>query len=98
MVCRHHQFADLAELVLWFFSSYLHHTIAGGSGTLVGQVEDIAVVLPINKSMWVIDIRGHIIRMPVIAPRGITLSAHPLLHDCPFAFIAHDKIVGVQLE
>ena len=45
-----------------------------------------------------IDKTGKTFGEPVVAPRLLALSVHPLLHDGPVAVVGHDKAVQVELE
>ena len=50
--------------------------------------EITAGILPINKGMRIINKRGKVFRIPVIAPRGLTVVAHSLLNYRPVAAAA----------
>jgi hypothetical protein len=56
------------------------------------------LVLARDRRMRRIDKTGEAFGEPMVAPRLLALSVHPLLHDGPVAVVRHDKAVQVELE
>lgn len=69
-----------------------------GSGTMVGQVDDIALLRPVDGRMRRIHKTAQPFRQPVIAARLLALPVHALLHHHPAPVVADDETVQIQVE
>src|SRR5580693_8487247 len=65
---------------------------------MVGEVDDLALPLAVNRGVRRIDKAGQALRQPVIAARLPTCAVHPLLHDDPMPVVANDEAVQVEGE
>ncbi len=64
----------------------------------VGQIDDLARLMPLDGRMRRIDETGHAFGQPVIAaclPAGIV---HALLHHHPFSVVGDDETVQIEVE
>ncbi len=69
-----------------------------GFGARVGQVDDDALVDPVDRGVRRLDEAFQALRQPVIAPRLAALAVHALLDDDPMAIVGDDEAVQVEIE
>lgn len=76
----------------------LHLRIARGSGTVVGEIDDVALMRTLDGSMRRIHKTAQAFGEPVIPARLLALPVHALLHHHPAAIVADDETMQVQIE
>ena len=65
---------------------------------MVGEVDDHALLRPVDRAVRLIDEARKSIRKPVIAPRVTALAVHALLHHHPLPVVGDDEAVQVKVE
>ena len=67
-------------------------------GARVGQVDDDALVDPVDGGVRFVDEALQTFRQPVVAPRLAALAVHALLDDDPAAVVGDDESVQIEVE
>ncbi len=68
------------------------------SGTLVGQIEDVALARSLDGAVRRVDKVGDVARMPVVAACLPRVFVHALLDSRPFALIGHEEAVQIKVK
>ncbi len=69
-----------------------------GVGAAVGEIDDLALLAPVDRRMRLLDEVFQALRQPVIAARLTQLAVHALLHHRPFAVVGDEETVQVEVE
>ncbi len=67
-------------------------------GAMVGEVDDHALLRPVDRAVRLIDEARQPFGEPVIAPRVAALAVHALLHHHPLPVVGDDEAVQVKVE
>ena len=67
-------------------------------GARVGQVDDDALVDPVDGGVRLLDEALQPFGQPVVAPRLTALAVHALLDDDPAAVVGDDEAVQIEVE
>ena len=67
-------------------------------GAPVGEVDDLALLLPLDRRVRLVDEALQAFRQPVIAARLPAIAVHALLHHDPVAVVGDDEAVQVEIE
>jgi hypothetical protein len=70
----------------------------GGVRPTVGEVDDFALIDPIDAGVRLLDEAFQAIGKPMIAPRRSACLVHPLLDDRPMAVVGHDEAVQIEVK
>src|SRR5690242_1708270 len=64
---------------------------------MVGQIDDLALILAVDRGVWLIDEITERFRMPMITARIPLRAIHALLDDGPLAIIGYEEPVQVKI-
>src|SRR5262249_57040559 len=79
-------------------SQELELALARGRGTAVGQVDDDALLRPVDRRVRLLDEALEAVGEPMVAPRLASVAVHALLHYRPMAVVGDDEAVQVEVE
>src|SRR5439155_4355657 len=65
---------------------------------MIGEVDDQALLVPVDRAVRLIDETLQPFGKPVIAASLLRLAIHPLLNDHPAGVVADDETMEIELE
>jgi hypothetical protein len=71
---------------------------AGVVRPIIGQINDLTLGRPVDRTVGLVHKTTQVLGMPVIAPRLPLLAIHALLHHSPFSVIGDEETVKIELE
>ena len=69
-----------------------------GLGAAVGEVDDFALVAPVDRGMRLLDKALQALGQPVIAPGLFAVAVHALLHYDPAPVVGDDEAMQIEIE
>ena len=69
-----------------------------GVGASVGEIDDDALPLALDRGVRLIDEAREPLGQPVVAARLPSLAVHALLHDDPAPIVGDDEAVQIEIE
>ena len=73
-------------------------TVARGSGTLIGEIDDLTLPDLIDGGVGFLDKTFQAFRKPVIPASRLPVAIHPLLDDNPLAIVGHNEAVQIEIK